>query len=171
MKKIDFWQKCDTKLLEDLLSKTNDISVFKNIQAVYLKARYKMSAKSIAEVTGFTKGYIWQIHHNYRNNGQKAFIFGKKGGAYHMNIGIKQEKLLLAEFAPKSDFGHILEISKIKKRYEEIAKKQVHKSVIYRMLARHEWRKIAPRPSHPKNDKIAMDTFKKTFHQWCIMAK
>ena len=64
MKRIEFWQKCDIKSLEVLLSRTKEISVFKNIQAFYLKAQYQMDADSIAKVTGFSKGYIWQIHSN-----------------------------------------------------------------------------------------------------------
>ncbi len=64
MKRAEFWQKCNIESLEALLSKTKDISVFKNIQAVYLKARHKMNADSIAKITGFSKGYVWQIHSN-----------------------------------------------------------------------------------------------------------
>jgi transposase len=169
MKRIEFWQKCNLKSLEVLLSKTNDISVFKNIQAVYLKAKYQMNADSIAKVTGFSKGYIWQIHSNYRNNGDEAFIFGKRGGVYRRNLTAKQEELLLESFASLSDGGQILEVSKIKKKYEEFAKKEVNKSVVYRMLSRNGWRKIAPRPTHPNNDKILLDSFKKTSHKWYKM--
>ena len=53
MKRIEFWQKCDTKSLEILLSKTKDIATFRNIQAVYLKAKYNMSAESVAQVIQF----------------------------------------------------------------------------------------------------------------------
>jgi len=55
MKKIGFWQKCDIRSLEEKLSDSKDISVFKNVQAVYLKAKYKMNAESIAKITGFSK--------------------------------------------------------------------------------------------------------------------
>jgi transposase len=169
MKRIEFWQKCNTKSLEVLLSETKDIAAFKNIQAVYLKAKYNMDAQDVAQITGFSKGYVWQIHSNYRNNGDEAFVLGKKGGAYHMNLSPKKEKELLISFTKKSDAGHILEVSQIKDKYEILAKKLVHKSVVYRMLARHGWRKIAPRPSHPKNDQISMATFKKTSQIWCKM--
>jgi transposase len=169
MKKIEFWQNCDTKSLEHLLSNAKDIALFKNIQAVYLKAKYNMDAKSIAQITGFSKGYIWQIHCDFRNNGHKAFILGKKGGAYRRNLSVEQERELLADFTDKSDAGHILEVSQIKKQYEKLNKKPVNKSVVYRMLARYGWRKIAPRPSHPKNDQLAMTTFKKTSNKWYKM--
>lgn len=169
MKKIGFWQKCDIRSLEEKLSDSKDISVFKNVQAVYLKAKYKMNAESIAKITGFSKGYVWQIHSNYRNNGDKAFIFGKKGGIYRRNLTAIQEEELLASFASKGDDGQILEVSKIKNRYEEFARKKVNKSVVYRMLSRHGWRKIAPRPIHPNNDKMLLDAFKKTSLKWYKM--
>ena len=169
MKRSEFWQSCDTDSLEALLSKTKDLTVLKNIQAVYLKARYKLDASSISKITGFSKGYVWQIHSNYRQNGDEAFVFGNKGGIYRRNLTADQEKLLLSNFTSQSDDGHILEISKIKKKYEELAKKEVNKSVVYRMLSRHGWRKIAPRPTHPNNDKILLSTFKKTSPKWYKM--
>jgi transposase len=166
MKRIEFWQKCDIKSLEILLSGTKEISVFKNIQAVYLKAKYQMNADSIAKITGFSKGYTWQIHSNYRKNGEEAFVFGKRGGIYRRNLTVDQEEFLLASFTTQSDDGQILEVSKIKKKYEELAKKEVNKSVVYRMLSRNGWRKIAPRPTHPNKDKEHLAAFKKTSQKW-----
>jgi transposase len=169
MSKKSFWQSCDQEKLERMLSQTKDIATFKNIQAVYLKAKYDMDAQAIAQITGFRKGHVWNIHSNYRRSGNKAFVLNKKGGSYNINLSAKQEEELLVEFANKGDAGHILEVSQIKNKYEKLAGKLVHKSVVYRMLARHGWRKIAPRPSHPKNDQLAMAAFKKTSHSWCKM--
>jgi len=39
---------------------------------------------------------------------------------------------------------------------------KVPASSVYRMLERHGWRKIVPRPSHPKADPQAQEAFKKT---------
>jgi hypothetical protein len=36
-------------------------------------------------------------------------------------------------------------------------------SVVYRMLARHGWRKVAPDTRHPKSDPIAQEDWKKNF--------
>ena len=166
MSKKNFWKNCDKKKLETMLLETKDIATFKNIQAVYLKSCCNLDAEAIAKITGFSKGHIWNIHYSYRKIGGKIFDLGKRGGVYNKNLELTQEGSLLAEFMNNGDLGQILEIRKIKKRYEELAGKPVHKSVVYRMLARHGWRKIAPRPSHPKNDKIAMDSFKKTSLKW-----
>jgi transposase len=170
MGKKSFWSSCDKKKLERMLSQASDIATFKNIQVIYLKSCCNLEAQAIAKITGFSKGHVWNIHSSYRKIGGMAFDLGKKGGIYHKNLELVQEKSLLNEFVDNSDLGKILEIKKIKKRYEELAQKPVHKSVVYRMLARHGWRKIAPRPSHPKNSKTAVDAFKKTSLKWCKMA-
>ena len=52
-------------------------------------------------------------------------------------------------------------MSGIKKAYEQELGKSVPKSTVYRMLARHNWRKIVPRPRHPKADIEAQEAFKK----------
>jgi hypothetical protein len=39
---------------------------------------------------------------------------------------------------------------------------RVPKSTVYRMLARHGWRKLAPRPRHRKADAVRQQAFKKT---------
>ena len=46
-----------------------------------------------------------------------------------------------------------LRVSKIKRSYEKAIGRTVPKPTVYRMLDRHGWRKISPRPRHPKADK------------------
>jgi hypothetical protein len=44
-----------------------------------------------------------------------------------------KEEALINEISSSDDLGQILEISSIKKHYEKLAGKQVHKTVIYRI--------------------------------------
>lgn len=46
--------------------------------------------------------------------------------------------------------------------YREHSGKDVARSTIYRLLERHGWRKVVPRPRHPKADQAAQSAFKKT---------
>ena len=53
-------------------------------------------------------------------------------------------------------------MSRVKAAYEQVLGRKVPKSTIYRMLARHGWRKVAPRPRHPKSEASAQAELKKT---------
>ncbi len=77
-------------------------------------------------------------------------------------MSINQEIQFLAEFTEKAKAGGIIVVSEIKGAYEKAIGHKVPKSTVYRMLDRHRWRKIAPRPRHPKADKKAQEAFKKT---------
>jgi site-specific recombinase XerD len=57
--------------------------------------------------------------------------------------------------------GEILMVGEVKGAYEKTVEHTVPKSTIYRMLARHGWRKISPRPHHPKADVLLQEEFKK----------
>jgi hypothetical protein len=53
-------------------------------------------------------------------------------------------------------------IAKIKHEYESRIGRKVPKSTISRLLKRHGWRKILPRPYHPQKKEKAQNEFKKT---------
>ena len=43
---------------------------------------------------------------------------------------------------------------------------KIHHSQVYRMLARHGWRKVAPDSTHPKTNAEAQDAWKKNSRWW-----
>lgn len=126
-----------------------------------------MKAPKIARILGWPISSVWGFHCLYKKNGEKAFDLEGKGGRYHQNLSLSEEVALIDSFVEDGSKGGVLEISKVKKAYEEKLGREVHKTCIYRALHRQGWRKIAPRKKHPKNDPEAMETFKKTSHYWC----
>ena len=56
----------------------------------------------------------------------------------------------------------MLTVAEIQQAYRERSGKDFAPSTIYRLLDRHGWRKVVPRPSHPKADVTAQAAFKKT---------
>ena len=55
----------------------------------------------------------------------------------------------------------MLVANEIKEALEKRLGHKVHKTTVYRMLHRNGWRKLAPRSSHPKRNKEAVEAFKK----------
>jgi hypothetical protein len=74
----------------------------------------------------------------------------------------EQELQFLSQFFDQASDGGVLIVSEIKRAYEAKVGHRVAKTTIYRMLERHDWRKIMPRPRHPKSDVKALEGFKKT---------
>jgi transposase len=72
-----------------------------------------------------------------------------------------EESSFLSSFLEKATRGEILMVREVKRAYEKAVEHTVPKSTIYRMLARHGWRKITPRPHHPKADVLLQEEFKK----------
>ena len=58
--------------------------------------------------------------------------------------------------------GGVLKVAEVQQAYEAQVGKAVPNSTIYRVLARHGWRKVVPRPRHPKADGAARGAFKKS---------
>jgi hypothetical protein len=69
----------------------------------------------------------------------------------------------MRELEERAKEGGFVYITTIKKEFESKIGKIVHKTTIYRLLERYNWRKIAPRRYHPKRDLTQQEAFKKTF--------
>jgi len=91
------------------------------------------------------------------------------GGRNHQNLTEQQEAELLASFAGPATAGNIVTVAEIQAAYEARVGKAVHNSTIYRMLERNGWRKVMPRPRHPKADVAAQGAFKKVSGSWCAV--
>src|SRR5215470_14568875 len=71
------------------------------------------------------------------------------------------EKALLACFAKAASAGEMLNIHDLKAAYEQAIGHPTSNSTIYNLLNRHGWRKLMPRPFHPKRVPAAQDDFTK----------
>jgi transposase len=105
---------------------------------------------------------VRRIHSQFFKGGINALKGVGRGGRHRENLSIEQEQLLLKRFFTRAQQGGILEVSEVKRAYEKKVGHIVPKSTVYRMLARHGWRKVVPRPRHPKTDEAAQSAFKKT---------
>jgi transposase len=147
--------------LAELLRQTKSKSDFQRVQCVWLRACLGLSSEQIAQAVGWSPGRIRQIWSRYFAQGERALRGAGRGGRFHENLTRAQEAELLASLLPQAQAGGVLVVSEIKARYETLLGRTVPKSTIYRMLARHGWRKLAPRPRHPQSDPRRQEEFKK----------
>lgn len=135
---------------------------YKRYQAIHLRVNEKMDVKTIVRITGLARSTVSNLHSLCRRGGIESIVFKKKGGRYNSCFSVEEETELLATVEPAARGGGIVEVSKIRKAMEEKLGRTISSATAYRLLHRHGWRKITPRPKHPKNDPVAQETFKKT---------
>lgn len=144
------------------LNSARDLGEYRRIQAIHLRVNLGFTVDNIAKATGFSSSYIRGLHTLYRKFNLSGLRSKNKGGRYNSHLSEAEEKAFIEPFIKIANRGGILEISKIHCGLEEFLGKKINRQVVYNILHRHGWRKIAPRPSHPKYCEKKADSFKKT---------
>ena len=147
--------------LKRLLKKAKTKSQFQRVQCIWLRSSLGLPAGDVALAIGWSTSAVRHLQAQYLKEGSSVLGASKRGGRYRANMTADEESAFLASFLEKSARGEILIVSEIKSAYEHIVEHTVPKSTIYRILARYGWRKVAPRPYHPKANILDQEEFKK----------
>lgn len=158
--------------MQKLLKEAKTIAETKRIQCILFRELEHLDAKRIGALVGLSESYVRAVWEKYKRDKEQALMGEKRGkGRYRANLSLEEEKKFLEPLIGNAKDGHILIANKIQKAYEEKMNKKVHHSLIYRLLHRHGWRKIAPRPFHPKSNEEARENFKALFPQYLKKAQ
>ena len=134
-------------------------------QSIFLTSK-GLQADIIAEYVGTTKGTVHQWVYQYNHDGPDGFTLLGRGGRRFGLLSLEEEAALLDSIRPRAERGRIVNAFAIKEHVEERLAKKVSKDYLYDLLHRHKWRKVMPRPQHPKADKEKQEEFKKNFRSW-----
>lgn len=118
-------------------------------------------AEEIAKHTGVSVPTVRRVSAGYNRLGVAAIETPGKGGRRHEYLTVEQEREFLAPLFARAQRGEIATAGEIKRAFEAQVGHEVEESTIYRLLHRHGWRKLVPRPRHPKANAETQATFKK----------
>lgn len=153
----------DVNCLKERLKTTKVVAEYRYAQVLYLRGAHHYTNEKIAAMTGYSIQNVAIILGQYFKHGLDILNgFGKKRARKWGNMTLEEEQAFIGKYLDKAKSGEIIEVSKIKKEYEKLIGKETTPSVIYSLLHRHNWRKIAPRPAHPQKDSAKAEAFKKT---------
>jgi len=153
----------DIEEVSKAMETTTNKAEFQRLQCIYLAdTQPDMTAGKIGEIVRLCPHRVKMIHCNFRKYGMES-VKDKRGGRYRENMTLDEEARLLSGFEEQSRSGKLVVAGKIKSAYEKEIGREVAESTIYRMLARHGFRKIVPYQRHPKANKEEQETFKNTF--------
>lgn len=162
MRNLIVGDKPTVQRLAERLKRAGSRSEYQRIQCVLIRATLGSSAKEIAQLLGWSTATVHVMHSRWAKEGEAIFDVRPRGGRRHQHLTAEQERQLLAPFVQRATEGGMLTVSELQQAYRERVGKEVARSTVYRLLQRHGWRKVVPRPRHPRADVAAQRAFKKT---------
>jgi transposase len=120
-------------------------------------------ASAIAKHTGVSVHTVHKVISTYNREGVSAVETQGKGGRYHAYLTREEERDLLTPFFERAEKGELTTIAHIKEAFEERVGHAVDETTISRVLKRHQWRKLVPRPFHQEATKEEQQLFKQHF--------
>jgi transposase len=148
-----------------LLQQARSKAEYQRIQCAWMRAALGLGAAQIATALGWQAGSVRQVQSDYLRRGEMALLNKPKGGRHRQNLTVEQEKELLCPFLQQAEAGGVLVVAPVQAAYEQALGRPVHHSVVYRALHRQGWRKIVPRPRHPKGNEAVREAFKKSYRR------
>lgn len=147
--------------IKEQMNATKDPKQLRRWLIVYTALLQPRKAEEIASSVGVSKSLVHKVISRYNKDGIPSIQIKASGGRYHEYLTIEEEKQFLAPFFELAEKGALVTTATMLLAYQERVGHAVHEATIYRLLERHGWRKVQPRPRHPKAKKQEQETFKK----------
>jgi transposase len=152
--------------LASVLKEARSKAEYQRVQCVWLRATLGLNSRQVAAVLGWQASSVRRTQARYLRQGEEALRDQPQGGRHHAHLTAEEEQNLLAPFLAKAAQGEVIIAAPVRQAYEKKLGHSVHPSVVYRALHRQGWRKVPPRPKHPKTDAGVQEEFKKSFRNW-----
>jgi transposase len=144
-----------------IAQQTLDIRELRQALAVLLPAELNASLEQTASVLGVGRATVSRLQSGFRRRGDVGLFHQGWGGRRRTLMSEKEEREFLRPWAEQALAGEVLVLSPIRAALSQRLGRKVATSVVYRFLARHGWRKVAPDTRHPKNDPQIQEAWKK----------
>lgn len=144
------------------LKSAKTVDELRRAQATAFPDKFGVNLDRTGEMIGKSRSSVARLRREFvaLSKGQKL-PRQNWGGRRRQNMTQEEEARMLGPFLDEAKKGGILIVSPIKSAYEQAVGREVPDSTVYRMLARHGWRKLAPDKRHPKTDSLVQEAFKK----------
>ena len=141
---------------------TTSIESLRQCQAVLLPALFGATLEETATVLGVGRATVVRLQVAFRKN-RLALPNPERnwGGRRQSLLTQDEEDAFLKPWLASAAAGQLVVVSPIRAALAQRLGKPVKPSVVYRLLARHGWRKVAPDTRHPKSQPEVQEEWKK----------
>lgn len=158
-------RKVDSQLVQQALTAvrdTQDVREMRQAMAVLLPAELKTSLEQTARLLGVGRATVPRLQAGFRERRRSPKKERKGwGGRRRALMSVAEEEQFLKPWFEPAEAGGVLVLSPIRAALAQHLGRPVKASVVYRLLARHGWRKVAPDTRHPKSEPQVQEDWKK----------
>ena len=151
-------------MARDALRKAKTADELRVAQAVVLPLESGLSIAQTAIAIGRPIGVTCTMRTRYSRIALREAVpsVSKRQLRNRARLSLEDEGAMLDEVLEQATQGGVVIVPQLQERFAEKPGKPVALSTIYRMLARHGWRKLAPDTGHLQGDMQAREDWKKT---------
>ncbi len=128
---------------------------------VWLSYLRRFPAHEVATLLGVSTQAVWLWIGQYNRQGPAGLQRKGRGGRRWAFLTLDQEQDLLATLQEQAGQGKVITAKQICRRVCRAVGKEVSLDYVYRLLHRHGWRKLGPRPRHVQSDPQVQAEFRK----------
>jgi transposase len=155
----------DVKVVEHakgLVERATTADELRMAQAVLLPALLGATLEQAATALGVGRATVVRYQAKVRRRlTHPTELDPQWGGRRHELMSLEEEREFLRPWVELSMDGGMLIVGPLRAALAQRLGRPVTHSVVYRMLARHGWRKVAPDTRHPKSDPAEQERWKK----------
>ena len=138
------------------------VESLRQCQAVLLPALFGATLEQTAHVLGVGRATVARLQAAFRKQRSAVPPAARNwGGRRQSLLTPEEETAFLKPWVESAATGNLVVVSPIRAALAQRLGQPVKPSVVYRLLARHGWRKVAPDTRHPKSKPEVQAAWKK----------
>jgi transposase len=138
------------------------VESLRQCQAVLLPAVFGATLEQTAAVLGVGRATVPRLQGAFRQHRSAGSNPARNWGGRRKSLLTQQDEVaFLKPWLERAATGQVVVVSPLRAALAQRLGKPVKPSVVYRLLARHGWRKVAPDTRHPKSKPEVQEEWKK----------
>ena len=135
------------------MTAATSVESLRQCQAVLLPALFGATLEQTAHVLRVGRTTVARLQAAFRKHGAAVPPAARNwGGRRQSMLTPEEERAFMKPWVARAATGHLVVVSPIRAALAQRLGQPVKPSVMYRLLARHGWRKVAPDTRHPKSN-------------------
>ena len=141
---------------------STSVESLRQCQAVLLPALFGATLEQTAAVLGVGRATVARLQGAFRKQRSALPALARNWGGRRQSLLTQEEENdFLKPWLASAATGNLVVVSPIRAALAQRLGQPVKPSVVYRLLARHGWRKVAPDTRHPKSKPEVQEAWKK----------